>query len=158
MKMKLGELIKKYREENKMSLREFAKKAGLSHSYINNLESGIDPRSGKEVMPTIETLKKIAQAMDMELNDLLTQIGYIETDREQSRQWQPELTEKDKKDIAKELEKMINDLEHSEGLAFFNGEPLDEETKEHIKNALKLGLEIAKVRNKQKYTPKKYRK
>ncbi|GAB6117097.1 hypothetical protein JCM16816_06940 [Thermoanaerobacter brockii subsp. lactiethylicus] len=156
--MKLGELIKKYREENKMSLREFAKKAGLSHSYINNLESGIDPRSGKEVMPTIETLKKIAQAMDMELNDLLTQIGYIETDREQSRQWQPELTEKDKKDIAKELEKMINDLEHSEGLAFFNGEPLDEETKEHIKNALKLGLEIAKVRNKQKYTPKKYRK
>ncbi|HHY80764.1 MAG TPA: helix-turn-helix domain-containing protein [Thermoanaerobacter sp.] len=158
MKMKLGELIKKYREENKMSLREFAKKAGLSHSYINNLENGIDPRSGKEVMPTIETLKKIAQAMDMELNDLLTQIGYIETDREQSRQWQPELTEKDKKDIAKTLEEWMKDLTSTEGLAFFNGEPVDEETKEYLKDSFEMILKHARLMNKKKYTPKKYRR
>lgn len=154
--MKLGDLIRKYRQENDLSLRDFAKKAGLSHSYVSSLENGFDPRSGKEVIPTIETLKKVANAMNMELDDLLAQIGYIEPD--QPRPWQPVLTEKDKRDIAKELERLINDLEHSEGLAFFNGEPLDDETKEHIKNALKLGLEIAKIKNKQKYTPKKYRK
>lgn len=156
MKMKLGELIKKFREENKMSLREFAKKAGLSHSYINNLENGIDPRSGKEVMPTIETLKKIAQAMNMELNDLLKQIGYIEA--EKSREWQPQLTEKDKKDIAKTLEEWMKDLTSAEGLAFFNGEPVDEETKEYLKDSFEMILKHARLINKKKYTPKKYRK
>jgi transcriptional regulator with XRE-family HTH domain len=156
MKMKLGELIKKFREENKMSLREFAKKAGLSHSYINNLENGIDPRSGKEVMPTIETLKKIAQAMNMELNDLLKQIGYIEA--EKSREWQPQLTEKDKKDIAKTLEEWMKDLTSAEGLAFFNGEPVDEETKEYLKDSFEMILKHARLMNKKKYTPKKYRK
>ncbi|MGB9808654.1 MAG: helix-turn-helix domain-containing protein [Caldanaerobacter sp.] len=154
--MKLGELIKKFREENKMSLREFAKKAGLSHSYINNLENGIDPRSGKEVMPTIETLKKIAQAMNMELNDLLKQIGYIKA--EKSREWQPQLTEKDKKDIAKTLEEWMKDLTSAEGLAFFNGEPVDEETKEYLKDSFEMILKHARLMNKKKYTPKKYRK
>lgn len=156
MKMKLGELIKKFREENKMSLREFAKKAGLSHSYINNLENGIDPRSGKEVMPTIETLKKIAQAMNMELNDLLKQIGYIEA--EKSREWQPKLTEKDEKDIARTLEEWMKDLTSAEGLAFFNGEPVDEETKEYLKDSFEMILKHARLMNKKKYTPKKYRK
>lgn len=78
--MKLGEIIKKYREENNLSLREFAEKCGLSHAYIAKLEEGKDPRSGKNIEPTIDTVKKISEAMNMPLDKLLKAIGYLDTD------------------------------------------------------------------------------
>ena len=36
--MKIGEYIRQYREENKLSQREFAKMCGLSNAYISMLE------------------------------------------------------------------------------------------------------------------------
>ncbi|ADQ06470.1 immunity repressor protein (phage-related protein) [Caldicellulosiruptor hydrothermalis 108] len=140
------------------SINEYAKECGVSSAHISRLL-----RCLLDTPPNPETIKKIASKAKngVTYEDLMKAAGHILNGTqapEPSRPWQPTLTEKDKKDIAKELEKLLNDLEHSEGLAFFNGEPLDEETKEHIKNALKLGLEIAKIKNKQKYTPRKYRK
>ncbi|NLT94075.1 MAG: helix-turn-helix transcriptional regulator [Clostridia bacterium] len=76
--MKLGEIIKKYREENNLSLREFADKCDLSHSYISKLEEGKDPRSGKKIEPTLDTVKKISEAINIPLDELLKMIGYIE--------------------------------------------------------------------------------
>ena len=49
------------------------------------------------------------------------------------------------------------DLEHS-GDLMFDGNPMSEEARESIRSALKLGLEAAKLKNKEIYTPKKYRK
>ena len=40
----------------------------------------------------------------------------------------------------------------------FDGYPLSDEAKESILAAMKIGLEMAKVKNKEKYTPKKFRK
>ncbi len=48
----------------------------MSHSYIKNLESG-DPRSGKPILPTFPTLKKLACVFDMPLEEFLLKIGYI---------------------------------------------------------------------------------
>ena len=46
-----------------MSLREFAKLCGnLSHTQIDSIEKGFDPRTSKPVSPTIDTLNKIAKA------------------------------------------------------------------------------------------------
>jgi transcriptional regulator with XRE-family HTH domain len=73
---KLGELIKQKRESRGLSLREFSEKCMLSHSYIKNLEDG-DPRTGKTIVPTIDSLEKIAPALEMSLEDLLKSIGYI---------------------------------------------------------------------------------
>lgn len=81
--MELGEFIKKYREENDLSLREFANKSGLSHAYIAKLESGIDPRSGKKVEPTLDTIKKIADATDTQLIEVLKLMGYVESNNEE---------------------------------------------------------------------------
>ncbi len=152
--MTIGEYIKKLREEKNLSINQLALYSGISAAHISRIERGLRE-------PSPEILKKLAAALKVSYKDLMKTAGYLDIENytsSEDKQWQPELTEKDKKDIVKELEKLLNDLEHSEGLAFFNGEPLDDETKEHIKNALKLGLEIAKVKNKQKYTPKKYRK
>ena len=76
MKM-LGDIIKSYREEHGLSLRAFAEKCGFSHAYVNKLEKGIDPKSKKEVIPTIDTLEKIADAMNISLGELLKEMNYI---------------------------------------------------------------------------------
>ncbi len=75
---KLGQYIKKKREEKNMALRPFAEMCDLSHAYIDKLEKGVDPRTGKPVIPTIDTLQKISQALNCPLEELLKQGGYIE--------------------------------------------------------------------------------
>lgn len=65
--MTLGEVIAQYRAENKVSLSAFAKKAGLSKSYLFYLESGKNPGSGKQLNPTMETTLACCKAMDMDI-------------------------------------------------------------------------------------------
>lgn len=71
----IGEFIKKYRGD--MSLREFAEKCDISHTHLDSIEKGIDPRTGKPVRVTVDTLKKIAKTMGMTINDLLIQSGDV---------------------------------------------------------------------------------
>ena len=71
----IGEYIKKYRGD--MSLREFANKCGISHTHLDSIEKGFDPRTGKPVSVSVETLKKIANAMNMTINDLLIRSGDV---------------------------------------------------------------------------------
>lgn len=66
---RLGEFIRKSRGE--MSLRDFASLCDLSYTYIDNLEKGRDPRSGKPVSITMESLIKIAKGLNLELLDLV---------------------------------------------------------------------------------------
>ena len=75
IKNNLGSYIRKYR--GNQSLREFAKKCGISHTHLDSIEKGIDPRSGKSVRVTIDTLEKIAKAMNMTINDLLINSGEV---------------------------------------------------------------------------------
>lgn len=70
--MKLGEIIKNYRAAHRLSLRDFATQCGTSHSYISMLEDGKNSKTGEPIIPTISTLKKIATALEMPLNDLLS--------------------------------------------------------------------------------------
>lgn len=71
--MKLGDIILNYRNSftPKMSQRDFAKKCGLSHTYIAALEKNIDPRTGKPIAPTLDTVKYVSKAMDLTIEQLL---------------------------------------------------------------------------------------
>ncbi len=75
---KLNKIINNYIENNGLTLREFADKCSLSHSYIAKLKNGFDPRSNNEIHPTIETIRKLSSAMNIEVKDLLFKAGYIE--------------------------------------------------------------------------------
>ena len=68
-----------------------------------------------------------------------------------------ELSEKDKRDIARDLETLMEDLENS-GDLMFDGDPASPEAVDSIRNAMAMALEYAKKINKEKYTPKKYKK
>lgn len=70
--MRIGEIIKKYRDEHSMTLRDFAGKCGMSHSYIAMLEEGKNSKTGEPMTPTLSTLKKISAALDISLNELMT--------------------------------------------------------------------------------------
>ena len=69
--MFLGDLIKQYRTINKLSLREFASRCGLSHTYISALEKNIDSRTGKPIAPTLDTVKYVAKGMNTSIEEIL---------------------------------------------------------------------------------------
>lgn len=69
--MKLKEVIKKYREDNKLSMQEFASRSGLSKGYISMLESGKHPQNNRPLTPSIDTYQKIAKGMGISLDELL---------------------------------------------------------------------------------------
>ena len=72
--MTIGEIIKNYRSNNKMTMQEFAERTKLSKAYISMLEKGYHPQNNKPITPTLTTLSKIAQGMSINLNDLLEKL------------------------------------------------------------------------------------
>ena len=72
------DIIKEKRLTMKLSLRNASRLIGISHTYLNNLEKGVDHRTGIKNKPTPETLPLIATAYDLDYNYLLQSCGYIE--------------------------------------------------------------------------------
>ena len=69
--MDIGTIIKRYRTEHKISLRDFADKCGASHSYIAMLEAKKNSKTGEPIVPTISMLKKISVGLDISVNELI---------------------------------------------------------------------------------------
>ena len=67
----------------------------------------------------------------------------------------PKLTPKDEEEIAKDLARMIANLDHQNGMAAYNDQE-DEEAKELLKASLETSMRLAKQIAKKKFTPKKY--
>lgn len=70
--MTIGEIIKKYREENKISQRQFAARCGISNGYISMIENGVNPSTGEAPKPSLSALKGIARGMNTTLQNLFT--------------------------------------------------------------------------------------
>jgi len=64
-KSKIGETIRRLRLKNGMSQDALSKKADLAFYTISKIEAGSTPN------PTIDTVKKIADALDVSLDDLI---------------------------------------------------------------------------------------
>ena len=71
MDNKCGQLIREAR--GSLSLRDFAKKCGISHTHLDSIEKGYDPRTGKPVQVSVATLQKISTGSGIPLQKL---IGY----------------------------------------------------------------------------------
>ena len=101
----LSDFIRQKREDMGISRREFARMCGLSHTYVDMLERGFDPRNNKPVSPTIDTLKKIAESINYNLIDLLNESGFVTNDIiiESSSK----LSEKDIEELSNEIKTII---------------------------------------------------
>ena len=62
--------MKEYRAHNNLSMDEFAKRCGLSKSYISMLEKGKHPQNERNLIPQIDTLAKIAKGMNTDLSTM----------------------------------------------------------------------------------------
>lgn len=167
----IGDIIKEYRVTHNLSLRDFSKLCDISHSYIDRLEKGTDIRSGAKVEPTMDTITKIAKAMNITIEELLKETGYIEaqkkiTNIDYSKNnhsidsdiiKEQNLTYKNEKDIAKDLEKVKKTIMENQDGLMFDGEPASDEALQSVLDALEFGMKQAKLINK-KYIPKKHRK
>ena len=63
IRKKLGEKLKKARENAKFTQEEVAKKAGMNANYFAKIERG-------EINATFETLYKIIKALNIEASDI----------------------------------------------------------------------------------------
>lgn len=136
----VGEKIKFYRKERGLTQKELAEKTQLSRSHIASIEGGV-------YTPSLTTLSEIAKVLGVDSAVLL------------SEENSPVLTKKDERDIEKTLEQMVADLDSGQdGPAFYGGNmELTEYDREVLKKSLDETIRLIKLRNKEKYTPKKHR-
>ena len=126
----------------KLSRKELGLKVNLHESTVKRYEDG-DIKT-----LDIEKMREFAKALDLDL-------GYL-IDLDENN---PALNDKDKKSIEKDLKVIMDDFKSGEaGPAFYDGVELDDDDLEKLEIAMRTALEIAKVKNKEKYTPKKYKK
>ena len=64
--MPIGEKIRVLRIGKDLSVNEFAKKSGVSKSYISNIERGVQKN------PSLIVMGKLAKTLDVPLEELLT--------------------------------------------------------------------------------------
>ena len=145
--MNIGEFIRKIREEKELSINQLALYSDVSAAHISRIERGL-----REPSPAI--LRKISVALKVPYENLMEIAGYIDKQTDlpiphvDDHPQRPTLTKKDERDMAKDLERIIDDLSQVDGLMFYN-EPMTEEDKQLLKEAIEFGLRMAKMRNKE---------
>lgn len=89
----LGKAIRKARGD--LSLRDYAKKIGISHTHLDSIEKGYDPRTGKPVTISLDTFVKLSDATGIPLEELLFMLKYLYRPRYQRQDGQPPRLSKD---------------------------------------------------------------
>lgn len=134
------ELVKQICKDRKIPISRLEKDCGFANGYIRKLKEGKFPS---------DRLLIIANYLNLSTEYLLTG----------NDDQKAELTEKDNRDIAKDLDNIMEKLTSGEdGPASYNGEELSQEAAELFRDELEIALKRLKIINKEKYTPKKYKK
>lgn len=144
--MTLKERIKKLADEQGLSLPALESKLGFGNSTIVKWDKST---------PNAEKLNTVAQFFGVSMDYLMTgkETGFVNSKINDSQ-----LTERDKRDIAKDVDSIMNKLTSGEdGPASFDGEPLSPESAELFREELQIALKRLKIINKEKYNPNKYK-
>ncbi|MBI3966689.1 MAG: helix-turn-helix transcriptional regulator [Chloroflexi bacterium] len=74
----LGKLLRELRRSRRLTMRELADVAGISAGYVQQLEVGLDPRSGRPIRPSPDVLRRLADPLGVTYEALMTAAGYLE--------------------------------------------------------------------------------
>ena len=127
------------RKEQQLTQAQLAQKLGVGRTTVNGYEQGI-------ISPPPDKIKMMSEIFDVTTDYL---IGKSD-DRL--------LTVKDNNDIAEKMKDLLHTIELSQNDLTFNGQELDDITRQLLIQSLQNSLEIGKTISKAKYTPNKYRK
>jgi XRE family transcriptional regulator len=128
---------------------ELSRLSGIGKSAISQYLSG-------KVTPKQDKIYKLAQALKVSESWLMGYDEPMEQSPAPASDNLPDLTPKDEREIMHLMDDMKEKLMQEEGL-MFDGQPASPESIQSILDAMQIGMEMAKKRNKAKYTPKKYR-
>lgn len=133
-----GSYLREIRENKGWSINQLAQAADISGSQISRIENGL------RGIPKPQTLRKIAEALDVPYEELMNKAGYLQQDAAKNEDISapPWATSRDKRDFKKMLE--------DDGELMFDGIPLNEEDKQRIKDVLTGLFWEAKQMNKRK--------
>lgn len=142
-----GERFKELRMEKALTQDKLAQKFSINKSSISRYEKNSQ-------VPENEALQAFSDFFQVSVDYLLgrTDIRNIEL----NKNYMPSLNQKDERDIGKVLNHTLEMIKSQDGV-MLDGDILDEEDLEILARSIKAGLEYAKISNKKKYTPKKYR-
>lgn len=136
------EIYCKLRDERGVKDSDVVKGTGITKSTFSDWKTG---RS----KPKNEKLQKIADYFGVT-------VDYLMTGKEEVTATNSELTVKDEREIGKDLDRIMEEIENDvDGPLFYNGEPIDEESLRYLRNALEFGLRELKKENKVIYGRKK---
>ena len=139
------EIYCKLRDEKGIKDSDVVKSTGITKSTFSDWKSG---RS----KPKNDKLQKIADYFGVT-------VDYLMTGKEEIKEKAPELTVRDERDISKDIERIMSKLSAGEdGPASYDEQELDPEAAELFRDELEIALRRLKIINKEKYTPKKYKK
>lgn len=137
-----GKRIKKLRLEEGFKQKDLAEKLGISASSVGMYER-------EERQPDAETLKTIADFFDVSVDYILGNSNKRDHNH---------LTAKDKRDISRTLDELADQIENHEGeILNYDGIEVTKEDAELLIDAIELALKRIKKKNKEKYTPNKYK-
>lgn len=131
----LGEYLKHLREQKEYSVNQLALKSGISNAQISRIETG------KRKSPKPETLRNLAEALDVPYGDLMTRAGYTDKVDVTEPQNTGKASSRDMKDFRKFL---------SQSEIMFDGVPLTDEDKARVQGYMEAMFWEAKKMNKRK--------
>ena len=137
------EIFSKLLQENGVTPYKVSKETGVSQSTLSDWKRGVST-------PKIDKLQRIADYFGVS-------VEYLQTGKNRTVKKitdKSSLTNRD----TKQIEAILNDTEallKQDGL-MFDGDPASPEAIDSILSAMRIGM--AKQKNKEKYTPKKYKK
>lgn len=134
--------LKQLRIEKHITQKELAGFLNVTQNAIFNWENG-------KREPSIEMIEKIANYFNVSPSYLM---GWDDGVQQYFRK-----PSKEEKEIEKLLDSTLEQLLSQDGL-MFDGDPATPEAIDSILSAMRIGMEMAKKKNKEKYTPKKYKK
>lgn len=140
--MGLYENVKKAANAKGYSINRLEKELGFARSYIGKF---------KTITPSVDKIQKIADFLGVSTDYLMTGKEDIQQD--------PQLNARDKRDIAKDLESIMEKLNNQEeGPASFDGQDIPEDDRELFAAQLEAMLVRLKKINKDLYNPNKNKK
>lgn len=140
----LGSRIKEERNSHNLTQTELGKICGVTKYTISLYEND-------KSTPNDDIKKILADYFDVSVDYLL---GMTDV----KKHYTVTLSKNDEKDIQKNLSKTLEQLEGTQEGLMFDGEPIDDETRELLKISLENSMRLAKQIAKKKFTPKKYKK
>ena len=141
--MSFKDVIKELRTAQNLTQRQFAQKLGVSQNAISMYENG-------KREPDMKMLSMMAEFFQVDMNYLLCSNPKKPPTQSNSNS----LNERDQRDIAKKMRSMLELFDSDEAL-MFDGEALDDETRELLKESYRNQLEMTKRLAKIKYNPNK---